>query len=43
MKSNKTEADIQRLQALRYLENHPEEAEKMHENILQKTKDELRY
>jgi|GEM_PF-4930197 hypothetical protein len=43
MKSNKTEADIQRLQALNYLENHPDEAAELHEQVLQKTKDEIKY
>jgi hypothetical protein len=43
MKPNKTETDIQRLQALNYLENHPNEAKEMHEEILKKTKNQLKY
>ena len=33
LKSNKTEADIQRLQALNYLENHPDEAAVFHKRF----------
>jgi hypothetical protein len=43
MKSNKTEADLQRLQALNYLEHHPNEAAILHQQVLQKTKEEIKY
>ena len=43
MKSNKTEEDLQRLQALEYLQEHPNEAEEIHKKSLNKMKDELKY
>lgn len=43
MKSNKTEEEIQRLQALNYLENHPDEAKDIHEKALKKTQDSIKY
>lgn len=43
MKSDKTEDDMERLQALNYMKDHPEEANDMYEKTLQKTKDELKY
>jgi hypothetical protein len=43
LKHNKTEEDFQRLQALEYLEAHPDEANKIHEVSLKKMQDEIKY
>jgi hypothetical protein len=43
MKSHKTEEDLKRLQALIYLEEHPDEANEIHETSLKKMQDEIKY
>lgn len=42
-KNNKTEEDLQRLQALEYLEQHPDERDKMNEVTINTMKTELQY
>jgi hypothetical protein len=42
-KDNKTEEDMKRLQALTYLEAHPEEQKKINEETIKQMKIELKY
>lgn len=42
-KTNKTEEDMKRLQALEYLDSHPDEQKRLNEHTIQTMKEELKY